>query len=122
MNKNKRIIKFRVWDEKYNCWETDRQEFYPNHDIVKQGRIYQQFTGLLDKNGKEIYEGDIIQDNQGQFYQIVFDDKYCRFDLTTYGFLNKLSQGSYNTMIWESKIIKIIGNIFQNPELLKEDK
>ena len=55
-----REIKFRVWDEKYNQWDTSPLTIHPAESVVKQGRVIQQFTGFLDKKGKEIYEGDII--------------------------------------------------------------
>ena len=55
-----REIKFRVWDEKYNQWDPSSLAIHPAESVVKQGRVIQQFTGFLDKKGKEIYEGDII--------------------------------------------------------------
>jgi uncharacterized phage protein (TIGR01671 family) len=77
-----------------------------------------QYTGLTDKNGKEIYEGDIIIDTQKQKYKIIFDENHARYDLKVCG-ENKLSQTSYFTQIYEKKHIEVIGNKFEHPELLK---
>ncbi|MBE3116911.1 hypothetical protein IMZ68_06870 [Candidatus Bathyarchaeota archaeon] len=65
----------------------------------------EQFTGLLDKNGKEIYEGDIVLRDYGrpddeQYKEVISDIRIdCAFD---------------NDVVYE-----IIGNIHENPELLK---
>jgi hypothetical protein len=56
-----RNIKFRVWDEKYNCWDYEPVTMIPGQPILKQGRVIQQWTGLLDINNKEIYEGDTVK-------------------------------------------------------------
>ena len=77
----------------------------------------QQYTGLTDKNKKEIYEGDIIIDTQKQKYEIIFDENHARYDLKVCG-ENKLSQTSYGTKIYEKKHIEVIGNIFEHSELL----
>lgn len=74
-----------------------------------------QLTGLLDKNGKETYEGDImpLYENGIEYYYKVLYDGDC-FML---GMLDS-KQGSYPLSI-KSNISQIIGNIHDNPKLLK---
>jgi uncharacterized phage protein (TIGR01671 family) len=75
-----------------------------------------QFTGLLDKNGKEIYEGDIILVNySGEWLKekVIFDNgafrKTFRDDSNDVYKLPFTSRSPYNT--------EVIGNIYENPEL-----
>jgi len=77
-----------------------------------------QFTGLKDKEGKEIYEGDIIE------YKIEFDKKtkyktvIKDIDLI-FGF-REFQYDEYSNFNTNLNTIKIIGNIYENPELLNE--
>lgn len=119
---NNRILKFRVWDLKYKYYCTNLGFLGLDCDgilcniqssSIKNDYIIQQFTGLIDKNGKEIYEGDIIKNfnyigevkfkNGGYF---VSQDKLTRpGELLGYG-----------QIYWD----EVIGNIFENPELLQK--
>jgi uncharacterized phage protein (TIGR01671 family) len=62
-----RQIKFRVWIESVKKWIDDGKPFTPYNCILnsfsEDDLIFQQFTGLWDKSGKEIYEGDILRVN-----------------------------------------------------------
>jgi len=84
--------------------------------------ILMQYTGLKDKNGKEIYEGDILE-FQGKDYEgkwkIKWNSKEVWFEILCIGNEERFSPGSD---IWNHG--KIIGNIYENPKLLegKNDK
>ena len=115
-----REIKFRVWAI------ASRVMFYPDSEdgwVIKNGilsplpnTILMQLTGLKDKNGKEVYEGDIIKDvavkdDLGREYKIAFDDG-C-FDAESYN-------GSCCLQDIYLSDMEVIGNIHENPELLEE--
>lgn len=61
-----------------------------------------QFTGLFDKKGKEIYEGDILQSNNCQI-KVEWDNYKCCWNIVEYGI----------------HLYEVIGNIHDNPELIK---
>ena len=79
-----------------------------------------QFTGLHDKNGKEIYEGDIVLATL-KFFNI--NNEKCKviFHNGSFGVQYGFSTDYFKTFsAWDE--VEVIGNIYDNPELLKEDR
>ena len=115
-------IKFRAWHKNRECFVPIQAHF----SFDTNGELYQtdykpielmQFTGLKDKNGKEIYEGDIVKANINNVVSIgkvVYIDDWAMFQTEfTIGNI-----GRYNC--YEAD--EVIGNIYETPELLDKDK
>lgn len=85
--------------------------------------ILEQFTGLLDKNGKEIYEGDIVKDDVGirdvkiGSFEFIDPDGYSHHFHGVYGTWQDGSESSFDVHDMKNQVI--IGNIHENPDLLK---
>lgn len=88
------------------------EEYYGDEDLV-----IEQFTGLLDRNGKEIYEGDIMRYDAID-YKVLWADYYAGFETKR---LNSPWNNAGLTLHFLASVGRVIGNIHENPELL-EDK
>lgn len=124
-----RQLKFRRWNHTEEKWDRDIVDLIPNvigmvsaNYMNYPGKyIWQQFTGLLDKSGKEIYEGDILL---YRLSQAEFAESGDSNDISTVVFERgafKLNTGDYLHELANADLSineEIIGNIFENPELL----
>ena len=109
----KQIIKFRAWENnnrmryESDFWQRcDLGNYLHSIGVFKDVKIM-QFTGLTDKNGKEIYEGDIFHKGSGR---VVWKEGSCQFVLEGKDWENPLKLYTDH---------EIIGNIYENPELIK---
>jgi len=112
-----REIKFRVWDEKYNQWDTSPLTINPAESVVKQGRVIQQYTGLTDKNGKEIYEGDILNISRDIVDKARVVETESHSDEVYYGTDGFWLKGRFVHRRIADWDVEVTGNIFENPEL-----
>lgn len=136
-----REIKFRAWDNQSKCWYKPTHEAYKGqlwellvslggrlcaHSIEKGHSVIideskfpdryelMQFTGLLDRTGKEIYHEDIIEFNNGD-KGIIACEKWVEFYVEWIGDPECEDQ---TRDFYRVRNAKIIGNIYENPELL----
>lgn len=121
-----RTIKFRgqKFDKEfvygYVQYFKDTDEYAIDDYAVNEDSI-SQFTGQYDKNGTEIYEGDILAHDYGDYSLIVYREEcmaFCRIDAKDVGNINgyyNLSEGAWCSCLQRAKVI---GNQYENPELL----
>jgi uncharacterized phage protein (TIGR01671 family) len=139
-----RELKFRIWDkelkdfiytEKYTEKVVNESDFCIGGDFSSfsfdGGRdwsegVFQQFTGLKDKNGTEIYEGDVIEFSLKDFkqiYQVYWNQEMLRWDYASLkDNIEDPCACEYNLFERNFSNAKIVGNIFESPELFKECK
>lgn len=141
-----RIIKFRAWNKQKNvmCYEDeDNSAMYLDgwcaSDIqvinqtfeskfVKKTYEFMQYTGLHDENGKEIYEGDIIEFSYDMFVgnfntfvakgKVIFEEGAFYVEI----FENERTTEGEAYLLYSINLdtIEVIGNIYENKELLNE--
>jgi len=123
-----RTIKFRAWDKFNGCYYySDKYKslsaFFKECEKcieADNGIVYQQFTGLKDKNGKDVFEGDVVEQSDDRYvvescsggYQlIVYQQTKCKCYWYKTGSL-------FNSHALSENFCEIIGNIFENKNLL----
>ena len=122
-----REIKFRVWNGEQmvspDYVKRNGFAFWYENSIQTASRELMQYTGLKDKNGVEIYEGDILSDkwkcevfkdkNTGAYMVRFHTNPEFNKNKTLYGYLQSREKAET-----AERDCEVIGNIYQNPELL----
>lgn len=128
-----REIKFRGFNRKnkqwlYGFYLQNRGYHFVCPDEWATGKLWDdyqvepetvgQFTGLKDKNGKEIYEGDILQLESFGHCFVWHNGEHCTHELRT-----QLTDGGFVDKLWSLNCDKyeVIGNIIDNPDLLQRE-
>ena len=127
-------VKFRAWDKKKNDWfDDDDGELYielnGNINFGWNGEVMDdytdrvillQYTGLKDKNGVEIYEGDFLMAGDAYLGVIKYHSTRAQFIGKNIG--ETFQEDKYDTLYTKNgrfNSAKVIGNIYENPELLE---
>lgn len=106
-----------IWEKRYILWGMTND--VPNMIEVDPSTIC-KCTGLKDKNGKLIWENDVVKDKHGNFYKAFWQDNYYQFSWICIKSDNKLFiEAKWNLWSIKNFEIEVIGNIFDNPELLE---
>jgi uncharacterized phage protein (TIGR01671 family) len=136
-----REIKFRAWDKNLKTWAVDfavrdngaihefkggYEGWNMNYDDNNTLALM-QYTGLKDKNGKEIYEGDVVKihnykdtwkHGEPEIDWRVFEVKHVRYVYVLNNSVISRPLSDYDTRDLEPWDMEVIGNIYENPELL----
>ena len=138
-----RTFKFRVWSEDQKTYDykfpyNSIGDFYVNTrgkvfsdfgntvapEVRQDAFIIEQYTGLKDKNGKEIYEGDIVEEDidfNSKMTDGTFRYKVYWNDDELYWSLDPIGPESIHNDLWElNSSCRVIGNIHENKELWGE--
>ena len=124
-----REIKFRVWhkgkkiiSEVFGIDILHKEIFFSNDDVdyceISDFKYIElmEYTGLKDKNNKEIYEGDILFESFGEkYYKVVFENGSFRAEFEV-----DFEEHSFDLIDVVAQNCEVVGNIYENPELMEE--
>lgn len=125
--------KFRAWTEEGEVMYYDVYPFKDDtlllsydeisfDEVPASDFILMQSTGLKDKNGTEIYEGDVVRYEccpESYVEEVIYDNKHCNF-----GTIDKNGETfSFNALISDIYVgcFEVVGNKYENPGLLEEE-
>ena len=120
---------FRVWDSTDECWidsshlrcDVDGYLYLPYGSTPQKNVkrfVIQQYTGLTDSTGRKIFEGDVVDyryDGMSEFEK----ERYSNFLISPVYWEYERWRIKYSAASYAWPLMKVIGNIFETPELLK---
>ena len=119
-----RVIKFRAWNDLGDGGEmvTEENSGLKSYQILERFGTVMQFTGLIDPQGNEVYEGDILEECFSDGESALSVVSWCK---DSHWIARELgSEGVpdyYEPLLSEHFETIVIGNIHQNPDLIKND-
>ncbi len=112
-----REIKFRVWDKELKKWSDIPLEYAIKDIALYTDYEWCQFTGKFDIRGNEIYEGDIVRFQRREGEVFIGEIAY----IEEYGAYFVIHSGISDNQLYAFSQYEVIGNIFENPELLEDE-
>jgi hypothetical protein len=116
VNERQRLLKFRIWDAESESFESDSRFVLIDFALKHDGYHFQQYTGLMDKNGVEIYEGDIVK-LADLNYKVFWDEWKWNASCPYYHPHHYPQFG--DRFFSNARCSEVIGNIYENADLLK---
>lgn len=128
-----RVNKYRAWnkEKKIMCYKHEDEELHwfdgvycsdvemINCELNSSLSTYEymQYIGVNDKNGKEIYEGDIVRANSGRLCKVIWfsSPQYQGWDLIS---IEAKNLPPDKNRLWED--LEVVGNVYENADFLKE--
>lgn len=120
-----RELKFRAWDDTKKEWtlnimecvSSSRVDIWLEPALKSHEVIIEQYTGLKDKNGKEIYIGDVVSEHHGDIVGDIVQKPSGEYHISWVGIF-----GGESVLYDHLSLCEVIGNIHENPELIEKER